>query len=128
MNGITLIYSRDIGLSQTRVLMLSRIGRRAEIAVDFPAAKSICEKGRVELAILCHTLSDFEQMAITDMIRSRSEGTQVLTLCIGKEYDDAPPSRHLFHVEDGPSAFLQKCETLIRQQKGHSKKYTLPAC
>jgi hypothetical protein len=71
----------------------------AEIAVDVSDAKSLCDKGRLQLAILCHTLSDFERMAITEMIRSRSEGTPVLSLCTGNGCDRVPPPQHSFCVD-----------------------------
>jgi hypothetical protein len=128
MNGMTLICSKDMGLSQTRVLMLSRIGMPADIAVDVSGAKSLCDKGRVQLAILCHTLSDFERMAITDVIRSRAEGTPVLTLCTGNGCDRVPPSQHSFCVDEGPSAFTLKCETLVGRQKAQTQSQVLPAC
>jgi hypothetical protein len=128
MNGMTLICSKDMSLSHTRALMLSRIGMPADIAVDVPGVKSLCDKGRVQLAILCHTLSDFERMAITDMIRSRYEGTPVLTLCTGNGCDRIPQSQHIFCVYEGPGAFMLKCETLVGRQKAQTQSQALPAC
>jgi hypothetical protein len=112
-----LMCGKDPTVSHVRGLLLSSVGLDFEYVVDVSHIKSLCETNEFKLAVICHTLSDFERQVAIDTITSRCKDASILILSSGDGWQDCLSQYQVEDVLNGPVALLKKCEEILRESK-----------
>lgn len=124
MNDLVLMCSKDPDLSAIRTLVLSKIAR-VRNASNLEDIRPICQNNDVQLAILCHTLSDLEKDAAVDIVRSRCKNASILILNSAYDSRDPSASYQVFDIDEGPGSLLENCKALIVESKTRAMRHTV---
>ena len=115
-----LVYGRDAQLLATRRLLLERPGYRVRAALSLADFDCIAPGDRVDLVILCHTLSKEECDRAITMIQSRWPMAKALVLTAGSPGCSA---RIVSEVQDsmaGPVRLLSTVSRMVNADVVHA--------
>ena len=122
MSDLVLMCGNDPDLSSVRTLVLSKIARVRNLPA-LEGIRSVCENDKIQLAVLCHTLSDFEKETAVDIIRSRCKDASILILNTAYNPRDSSESYQVFDIDKGPEALLEKCKALIADSRCRASQH-----
>ncbi len=118
-NGI-LLFGRDLGLQQTRSLLLSKNGFRTE-CVNTPSRLKACLASQpCELLVLCHSLSEAEKSCGISLASAFLPEVKLLELRKMSAGASAHPFVQVLHMTSGPEELLSVVHTLV-ESTHHSR-------
>ena len=112
-NVSILIFGRYPLLLQTRRWLLQAAGYRVEVAENLYEAKKAIAAQRIDLLILCHSLSATDSEQAAAAIESHWPDSRCLVL--SAERDDLPlaPCGEFLQVVEGPKKFVAKVQAIV---------------
>lgn len=108
-----LICGLDPLLLDTRRLILERCGYQVWCASNLVNARQIIQSRRVDLLILCHSLSTDECDQLRAIASIHSPQTKILTLSAGFKGCRGEMISQIFDTSDGPAKLLSVVEQLL---------------
>ncbi len=78
--ALVLCIGTDVGLMQTRKLILERAGHQVISARDLKTVKQVCRQAELDVVILSQTVNAPEKCRIAELVRQRYRDTQILEL------------------------------------------------
>jgi DNA-binding response OmpR family regulator len=110
-----LCYGRDFPLLETRKLVLQWVGFRVELAKDRAEFEAIADRERIDLAILCHSLSYGECRETVSLIQDRWPKLKVLILCAGISPYDGDMTAEVLNATEGPRVLLNTVQKMVKR-------------
>ena len=112
-----LLCGLDPLLLDTRKLILERCGYQVSIASNPVNAQRIIQSRRVDLVILCHSLSTDECDQVRAIASLHSPETKILTLTAGFKGCRGGMISQIFDTSDGPAKLIFFVEHLLPKSR-----------
>jgi DNA-binding NtrC family response regulator len=108
-----LMYGRDPLLQKTRQLLLQSAGYQVEIAERFSDIRKISALHRVDLLILCHSITQEDALIAAELIERRWPDSKCLALSAERDAPDIDPCGEWLQALEGPRKFINKVQKLV---------------
>jgi hypothetical protein len=109
-----LLYGHDLALLETRQWILEKHALSVRKAYDFPSMSGTLCSDKVDLLILCHSLSALECKRALAVAHVRSPQTKTLVLTANDSTCGAGQGDVVFRTEDGPPSLVATVKQLLQ--------------
>ena len=113
MPGNVLIYGRHLPLLETRSLMLQRAGYKVSIAMELADAEQILRSEKIDLSILCHTLSSEQRSKALAKVEGLRPDMKKLLLAASSFPSVEGNAEEIFYTAAGPGALVATVNRLM---------------
>jgi hypothetical protein len=113
ISGDVLIYGRDLRLLETRSWILQKAGYKVSAAMELSDVKRILGSEKVNLSILCHTLSSEQRSRAVAKIEELRPHVKKLLLAASSFAPVEGNPEEMFYTSAGPSALIAAVNLLM---------------
>ena len=118
-----LVYGRDAQLLETRRRVLELSGAHVWMATDISDIVQLGPAVRIDLIVLCHSLSTEQCDQALALAQSRWPQVQTLVLIAGERGCHTGGSDHMADVSRGPAYLLNTVAKLLRQEHAIDSRF-----
>jgi DNA-binding NtrC family response regulator len=102
-----LVFGRDYQLIHTRGLILERAGYRVWTASSLAEVKGLLSKPRMDVMLLCHSLSTEECNKALEVTHERWPRIQTIALVSGSSGCASEPTDAVLNAIEGPAKLIK---------------------
>jgi DNA-binding response OmpR family regulator len=116
--GLVLSIGLDVGILDTREMLLRSAGYSVVSAISIKEAVYLFKDGEFDVIVLCHTLSIKDCERLTGAVRA--SGSRIPIVCVSETAFDNRNSFADETLDKNPAAFLTAIEDVLRNHAHRS--------